>query len=212
MPPYACLCPALHLVIENVTEQQAFQISETEIAFWPPEVFLSFSSWAVSITNSWKSEVCKVESLHLRPPYFSWQGLLFTGTCSTCTIIVTQGWSPTVPERWPLRPWASGFVFWSFPNDSSPGPISTRVPSMVSTNQRPESGTIHCGFGFSCHSPTQSTGRTMTITWVPGLLSRSTQDDAAPFDMLSNLKSLSSQRSWWLTPFSSVQTCQYGIR
>jgi hypothetical protein len=73
-----------------------------------------------------------------------------------------------------------------------------------------EIGIIHCGFGFSCHSPTQPTGRTMTIMWVPELLSRSIQDDSAPFDMLSNLKSLSSQRSWRLTPFSSVQTCQYG--
>ena len=125
------------------------------------------------------------------PPYLSSQGLLLNEFWSTCTSISTEGWSPTVPERWPLRPSASDFVFWSLPNDSSPGPISTRLPSMVSTNQQPESGTIHCGFGFSCHSPTQPTGRTMMIMWVPGLLSRSTHDGAAPLDILSSLKSVS---------------------
>ncbi len=48
--------------------------------------------------------------------------------------------------------------FWSPPKEISPGPISTRVPSIDSTNQRPDSGTIHCGLGFSCQAPIQPTG------------------------------------------------------
>ena len=67
---------------------------------------------------------------------------------------------------------------------------------------------IHCGFGFSCHSPTQPTGWTTTSTVAPGVLCLSIHDGAAPSEMLCSLNALISQRFWWLTPFSSVQTCQ----
>jgi hypothetical protein len=38
-------------------------------------------------------------------------------------------------------------------------------------NQRPDSGTTHCDFGLSCHSPTQPTGRTVkkTAATSPGI-------------------------------------------
>src|SRR5262249_23012138 len=81
----------------------------------------------------------------------------------------TAGSSPTTPERWPFRPPAS-LAFWSAPNEISPGPISTRCPSMDSMNQRPDRGRIHCGFGFSCHSPTQPAGSTVIITVTSALV------------------------------------------
>ena len=37
------------------------------------------------------------------------QGRPAPGSLSSCTIRFTEGWLPTVPERWPLRPWASGW-------------------------------------------------------------------------------------------------------
>ena len=75
----------------------------------------------------------------------------------------TQGSAPICPERCP-RPPSMARVSISCPQWISPGPISTREPSCVSMNQRPDSGTTHCGFGLSCHSPTQPTGRTVKKT------------------------------------------------
>ena len=92
-----------------------------------------------------------------------WQGSCCGSMCS-CTVISTAGWSPIVPERCPFRPSAPFVQPWSSPNENSPGPCSTRVPSMLSSHQRPDSTTIHCGAGFSCQSPTQPTGWTVTTT------------------------------------------------
>jgi hypothetical protein len=126
--------------------------------------------------------------------------------CS-CTVISTAGWSPIVPERWPLRPCESALQFWSSPKDISPGPNSTRVPSIASTHQRPESGTIHCGAGFSCQSPTQPTGCTVKTTvdsprgcWLFHCGS------ASPTPL--KVEILEHALVWWLTPSSSVQRCQ----
>jgi hypothetical protein len=145
------------------------------------------------------ASIAVVQEPRAAEPYLKPQGRPALGSFSSCTIRFTEGWLPTVPDRCPFRPRASGLQFWSPPNDSSPGPISTRLPSIVSTNQRPESGTIHWGFGFSCHSPTQPTGWTTITTVVPGALCLSSHEGAAPGEMLWSLKALSSQRFWWLT-------------
>ena len=78
---------------------------------------------------------------------------------------------------------------------------------MLSIHQRPDSTTIHCGAGFSCQSPTQPTGCTVTTTveeWVSCLLFHCGSAPPTPFS--SN--SVSAHCAWWLTPFSSVQRCQ----
>ncbi|RYB03302.1 CxxxxCH/CxxCH domain-containing protein [Lichenibacterium ramalinae] len=113
---------------------------------------------------------------------------------------MVQGWSPTVPDRCPLPP----RVFWSSPIISSPGPISTRWPSMVSTNHRPVRMAIHCGLGFSCHSPTQPTGRTVKVTpaWHGSILSFHCGATSGLTPL--NAKAPSSNRSWRLTPSASV--------
>ena len=67
------------------------------------------------------------------------------------------------PRRWPLLP-ARAVQFWSSPSENSPAPCSMRVPSIASIHHRPDSTTIHCGAGFSCHSPTQPTGWTVNTT------------------------------------------------
>src|SRR6185437_10708414 len=130
---------------------------------------------------------------------------------SSCTSMRTAGSSPAVPERCPRRPRASGRQPWSSPNEISPGPISTRSPSMVTTYQRPESGTIHCGFGFSCHSPTQPTGSTLRFTVATPRCTSSCHCGAAP-GIAFIVKRSRWQRFWWLTPFASTHTCQYGMR
>ena len=63
-----------------------------------------------------------------------------------------------VPERCPTRPSASGFAFWSPPKARLAGAHLHRVPSIDSTNQRPDSTEIHCGFGFACQSPYPADG------------------------------------------------------
>src|SRR5471032_474506 len=97
------------------------------------------------------------------------QGEVGAGMLSNCMTISTAGASPIVPERWPRLPPTSR-QFWSPPKERSPGPISTRVPSIDSTNHRPERGMIHCGLGFSCHVPTQPMGCTVTIVVIAPLI------------------------------------------
>jgi hypothetical protein len=99
-----------------------------------------------------------------------------------------------VPERCPCRPVLSGFVFWSPPKEIAPGPISTRVPSVVSTNQQPDRGTIHCGFGLPCHSPTQPTGNEAMSTVASAVARWLFHCGAARPPMLCMWKADSSQR------------------
>ncbi|WP_353890161.1 CxxxxCH/CxxCH domain-containing protein [uncultured Methylobacterium sp.] len=75
---------------------------------------------------------------------------------------------------------------------------------MVSTNQRPESTAIHCGFGFSCHSPTQPTGRTVKVTpaWLGSILSF--HCGATPGPTPWNWNAVSANCAWRLTPSASV--------
>src|ERR1051326_7718597 len=96
------------------------------------------------------------------------QGDASGGGASNCTIMSTAGSSPTVPERCPCLP-PRLRVFLSSPKDISPGPISTRWPSIDTTNQRPDNGMSHCGYGFSCQSPIQPAGSTVMKT-VAGTL------------------------------------------
>src|ERR1700689_1697508 len=101
--------------------------------------------------------------------HLSRQGDAIGGGASNCPIMSTAGSSPTVPERWPCLP-PTLRVFLSSPKDISPDPISTRRPSIDSTNQRPDNGMIHCGFGFSCQSPIQPTGSTVMKTVAASLV------------------------------------------
>src|SRR5262249_45159378 len=71
-------------------------------------------------------------------------------------------WSDRAGQVPPLTVDLAGVLI--SPNEISPGPISTRTPSIDSTNQRPDKGMIHCGRGFSCQSPIQPTGSTVTNT------------------------------------------------
>ena len=105
-----------------------------------------------------KAAIADLEAFHGSPDR---QACAMVAGDSSCTIMRTADLLPTVPERWPRLP-LTGRVFLSSPNEISPGPISTRCPSIDLTNQRPDNDTIDRGFGFSCQSPIQPTGSTVT--------------------------------------------------
>src|SRR5215213_5762808 len=93
----------------------------------------------------------------------------------------------------------------------SPGPISTRVPSCVSKNQRPASGVTHCGFGLSCHSPTQPLGSTANFTAAISPAQLRIHCGAAPCPRLSNTNPVITQRSRRLAPSNPVHMWKKGI-
>src|SRR5918993_225924 len=93
----------------------------------------------------------------------------------------------------------------------SPGPISTRVPSWVSKNQRPASGTTHCGFGLSCHSPTQPFGSTLNFTASTSPGQSRIHCGAAPPPTLSKAKPVMVQRSRRLVPSGPVHMWKKGM-
>ncbi len=136
--------------------------------------------------------------------------LFHLGESSTCTSIKTAASLPTDQERCPRWPFFSR-VPWSPPKDSSPGPISTTWPSRVSTDHLPDSGMIHWGAGFSCHSPIKPGDNTRVISddcplyWLP------TQIADAPSVNFSSRWSLSFCLLWWLMPSESVHTRQESI-
>ena len=79
---------------------------------------------------------------------------------------------------------------------------------MLSIHQRPDSTTIHCGAGFSCHSPIQPTGCTVNTgvaDTVSCLLFHCGSAGPTPFSRNSGR----AHSVWWLTPSLSVQRCQY---
>ena len=130
-------------------------------------------------------------------------GWLRVGATSSPVTIIVQGSLPTVPDRSPFRPSRSR-VPWSSPIISSPGPISTRWPSIVSTNHRPVRMAIHCGRGFSCQFPTQPTGSTVKVTPACVLSILLFHCGSTPAPMPCNSKRDKSKRCWRLMPSSSV--------
>ena len=74
---------------------------------------------------------------------------------------------------------------------------------MVSTYHRPDSGTIHCGFGFSCQVPTHPTGWTLTRTLAGEAPRMSFHCGAAP-PMLCWRNAVNGQRIWRLIPCRST--------
>ena len=75
---------------------------------------------------------------------------------------------------------------------------------MVSTNQRPVRMAIHCGLGFSCHSPTQPTGSTVKVTPAVDGSMRSFHCGATPGPTPLSSNAASLNFSWRLTPSASV--------
>jgi hypothetical protein len=71
-------------------------------------------------------------------------------------------------------------------------------------NQWPDSGTTHCGFGLSCHSPTQPTGRTVknTATTSPGICRIHIGAACPPTLFISNPSSAQFARP--LVPFGAL--------
>jgi hypothetical protein len=124
--------------------------------------------------------------------------------------ISTAGSPSSDPERCPFFPLII-LQPWSPPKESSPGPISTRVLSIVSTYHRPEIGTIHCGAGFSCQSPSTPGGSVRNNTLAGRLLVMHCQTIADPGLTVLSLLEGNDAMLWRLTPFSSRQTFQKGI-
>ena len=137
-----------------------------------------------------------------------WQGAARPARRAAAPSSDAPGSSPTVPERWPLRPSR---------RRCSPGPRRTRTrpaPSRCACrpSPRPTSGptaaTIHCGAGFSCQSPTQPTGCTVNTTVASPRACLSFHCGSAAPTLLAARRRVSAQRRWWLTPSASVQRCQ----
>jgi hypothetical protein len=67
---------------------------------------------------------------------------------------------------------------------------------------------IHCGFGFSCQSPIQPTGSTVTKTVASSRVFCPIHCGAAGGEIDCRSNAVIAQRVWRLTPASSVQRCQ----
>src|SRR5215469_15426722 len=142
------LAPAHRAVVRQVLEQQAIRVAEPHRPFEPAEARRKLFDRRVGQDVCGKPPVLDLERVRApseRPAcdhYRNKHGDGPGGALSNWISRSTAGSSPTTPERWPFRPLPS-LAFWSAPNAISPGPISTRCPSMDSTNQRPDKGRIH---------------------------------------------------------------------
>src|SRR6267378_2965846 len=140
------LAPAHRAVARQILEQQAIGVAEPHRPFEPAEARRKLLNQRVGQDVCGEPPVLDLERGHgpsdrhvatACGPYRNTHGDGPGGAFSNWINRSTAGSSPTTPERWPFRPPAS-FAFWSAPNEISPGPISTRCPSMDWTNQRPD--------------------------------------------------------------------------
>ena len=198
------LGPAQNAVVWQVADQQVVGVGKPHRPFQPSKTLAQRQQLRIRQASTLKRG-SNLESSRASLISVRWHGRRTGGTCS-CTVISTAGSSPIVPERWPLRPSAPAATLVLAEGQLARPHLDPRAVHR-STHQRPESGTIHCGAGFSCQSPTQPTGCTVnTVGRLAARLLLFHCGSAAPTPLSSNSGQLAA--CWWLTPSSSVHRCQ----